>query len=102
MDSRVRLLITYDVYEDNQQPYYQYVVGEFLPAAQQLGLVLTDAWHTVYGNYPARLLSFVGRDQASVAATLDRDEWRQLEEKLLTFVSDYKRKIVPYRERFQF
>ncbi|HEY4691269.1 MAG TPA: hypothetical protein VIK33_18310 [Anaerolineae bacterium] len=102
MDKRVKLLITYDIFGDDRQTYYQYVVGEFLPSAQQLGLVLVDAWHTVYGDYPARLLSFVARDRGTLASILHRDEWKQLEDKLLTFVSDYRRKIVPYRDRFQF
>ncbi|HLF25224.1 MAG TPA: hypothetical protein VJG32_02715 [Anaerolineae bacterium] len=102
MDNRVKLLISYDILDDNQQTYYQYVVGEFLPQAQAIGLALIDAWHTAYGDYPARLLSFVARDRATLDAILQRDEWRQLEEKLHTFVVDYQRKIVPYRDRFQF
>jgi len=102
MEKRVKLLVSYDIFDDNSQPYYQYVIGEFLPTAQSIGLVLIDAWHTVYGDYPARLLSFVARDRVTLDSILARDEWQQLETKLQTFVSDYQRKIVPYRDRFQF
>jgi hypothetical protein len=102
MDKRVKLLITYDVFDDNSQAYYQYVVGEFLPSAQSIGLALIDAWHTIYGDYPARLLSFVARDRTTLDEILNRDEWQQLESKLQSFVTDYRRKTVPYRDRFQF
>lgn len=101
-DSRVKLLISYDILDEDQQAYYQYVLGEFLPRAQTLGLVLTEAWHTAFGDYPMRLLSFVARDRATLDAILARDEWQQLEEKLKTFITGYQRRIVPYRDRFQF
>ena len=102
MDKRVKLLISYDILDDNPQAYYQYVLGEFLPQVQAMGLALTDAWHTVYGDYPARLLSFVARDHATLNSILVRDDWRQLEDKLKTFVLAYQRRAVPYRDRFQF
>jgi hypothetical protein len=102
MDTRVKLLISYDILDEDQQTYYQYVLGEFLPAVQTMGLVLTDAWHTAYGDYPARLLSFVARDRATLDAILAREDWQQLENKLQVFVREYERRIVPYRDRFQF
>jgi hypothetical protein len=101
-DQRVKLLVTYDILDDNQQAYYQYVLGEFLPQVQTMGLVLTEVWHTAYGDYPARLLSFVARDRATLDSILARDDWQQLEDKLRSFVVDYQRRVVPYRERFQF
>lgn len=102
MDKRVKLLISYDILDDNQQAYYQYVLGEFLPQVQAMGLALTDAWHTAYGDYPVRLLSFVARDHATLNSILAHDDWQRLEDKLKTFVLDYKRRVVPYRDRFQF
>jgi hypothetical protein len=102
MDTRVKLLISYDILDEDQQTYYQYVLGEFLPTVQTMGLVLTDAWHTAYGDYPARLLSFVARDRATLDAILAHEDWQQLENKLQVFVREYERRIVPYRDRFQF
>jgi len=102
VDKRVKLLISYDILDDNQQAYYQYVLGEFLPQVQAMGLVLTEAWHTAYGDYPARLLSFVARDHATLDAILVHDDWERLEDKLKTFVLEYDRRVVPYRDRFQF
>ena len=101
-DTRVKLLMSYDILNDDEQAYYQYVLGEFLPKVQALGLIMTDAWHTAYGNYPARLISFVARDRAALNSILHLDEWKQLEERLQSFVAEYQIRVVPYRDRFQF
>src|SRR5512143_109328 len=101
-DSRVKMLITYDVVPELQQAYYEFVLGEWVPAAQSMGLVLSEAWHTAYGQYPIRLNGFVARSRQDLDRILASAEWQQLEEKLKRFVTGYQRKTVPYREGFQF
>jgi hypothetical protein len=96
------MLITYDVVPELQQAYYEFVLGEMIPTAQSLGLVLSEAWHTAYGDYPIRLNSFVARSKQELDRILASGEWQQLEEKLKRFVTGYQRKIAPYREGFQF
>jgi hypothetical protein len=66
-----------------------------------MGLVLSEAWHTAYGQYPVRLNGFVAKDRATLDRVLASAEWRQLEDKLKRFVTDFTRKTVPYREGFQ-
>lgn len=101
-DSRVKMLMSYDVVPELQQAYYEFVLGEMVPAAQSMGLVLSEAWHTAYGDYPIRLNGFVARDKAALDRILGSSEWQQLEDKLKRFVTGYHRKIVTYREGFQF
>lgn len=101
-ETRVKLLMSYDVVPELQQAYYEFVLGEMIPTAQSMGLVLNEAWHTAYGQYPIRLNGFVAKDRPALDRILGSAEWRELEDKLRRFVHDYKRKIVPYREGFQF
>ncbi len=101
-DPRVKMLIAYDVVPELQQAYYEFVLGEMIPTAQSLGLVLSEAWHTAYGDYPIRLNGFVARSKEELDRILVGSEWQQLENKLKRFVTGYQRKIVPYREGFQF
>ncbi len=100
-ETRVKMLISYDVVPELQQSYYEFVLGEMIPTAQSMGLQLNEAWHTAYGNYPIRLNGFVAKDRASLDRVLATPEWKSLEEKLKRFVTEYKRKIIPYREGFQ-
>jgi hypothetical protein len=101
-ETRVKMLISYDVIPELQQAYYEFVLGEMIPTAQSMGLVLSEAWHTAYGEYPIRLNGFVAHSRQELDRVLASTEWRQLEDKLKRFVSGYQRKIVPYREGFQF
>jgi hypothetical protein len=101
-EARVKMLMTYDVVPELQQAYYEFVLGELIPTAQSMGLVLSEAWHTAYGDYPIRLNGFVAHSQQELDRVLASTEWQQLEEKLKRFVNGYRRKIVPYREGFQF
>ena len=101
-EARVKMLMTYDVVPELQQAYYEFVLGEMIPTAQSLGLVLSEAWHTAYGDYPIRLNGFVARSRQELDRILASTEWQQLEEKLKRFVNGYRRKIVPFREGFQF
>jgi hypothetical protein len=96
------MLMSYDVVPELQQAYYEFVLGEMIPSAQTLGLVLSEAWHTAYGDYPIRLNGFVARSKQDLDRILATADWQQLEEKLKRFVTDYQRKTVTYRDGFQF
>ena len=101
-ETRVKMLMMYDVVPELQQAYYEFVLGEMIPSAQSLGLVLSEAWHTAYGDYPIRLNGFVARSKQELDRILASTEWQQLEDKLKRFVTGYRRKIVVYRDGFQF
>ena len=79
-DPRYKLILTYDVQQDMQDTYLQFMLGELVPAVQSLGLQMTGAWHTAYGQYPIRLIEFIGEDQAAIATVLERrcgTRWRR-------------------------
>ncbi|MFQ5576352.1 MAG: hypothetical protein ACE5G8_05115 [Anaerolineae bacterium] len=97
-----KLLLSYNIKEHRLETYYRFIMGEFLPRAQALGLAMTEGWHTAYGDYPARLLIFRPDDNASVAQILQSDEWDAIETRLGEFVSDYEKCLVRPRRTFQF
>ncbi len=100
---RVKLILTYDIIGETQDRYYQYVLSEMVPAAQSLGLYMSGAWHTAYGEYPVRLVEFVADDQAALNEVLEGPAWGRLEARLQEFVVNYRRKIVRLRDdQFQF
>jgi hypothetical protein len=102
-DPRFKLILTYDVQQDMQDTYLQFMLGELVPAVQSLGLQMTGAWHTAYGQYPIRLIEFIGEDQAAIAAVLETPLWNKMEARLLGFVANYSKKTLRVREdQFQF
>ena len=102
-DPRFKLILTYDVQQDMQDTYLQFMLGELVPAVQSLGLQMTGAWHTAYGQYPIRLIEFIGEDQAAIEAALETPLWNKMETRLLGFVANYSKKTLRVREdQFQF
>ena len=102
-DPRFKLILTYDVQQDMQDTYLQFMLGELVPAVQSLGLQMTGAWHTAYGQYPIRLIEFIGEDQAAIEAVLETPLWNKMEARLLGFVANYSKKTLRVREdQFQF
>jgi len=98
----LKLLITYNVREHRTQDYFNFLRTEFLPRAQAIGLVMTEGWQTLYGNYPSRLLAFASQTDDQLRAALAGDEWDSIETKLGEFVTDYEKRIVHARPNFQF
>jgi hypothetical protein len=99
---RYRLLMRYDIRADMYEPYYQYVMNEFVPALQAMGLYMVGVWHTAYGDYPVRQVEFVSDSLETVREVFQSDRWEQLEFKLQSYILHYERKLVRYRDRFQF
>jgi hypothetical protein len=100
---RYKLLLTYDINPDVQDSYFQFMLGELVPAVQALGLHMNGAWHTAYGRYPKRLVEFIADDQEAVESLLDAPQWLDLERRLRGYVTNYNRKVVRLRDdQFQF
>jgi len=97
----VKLLLTYNVNDGVGEEYRQFVLGEFLPAVQRMGLAVTEVWLTTYGDYPERQTELVSRDEDTMWRILTSEEWQELEERLREYVNDFGRKIVPYQPGFQ-
>jgi hypothetical protein len=96
-----KLLLTYNVNDGASEEYRQFVMGEFLPAVQKLGLAVTEVWLTAYGNYPERQTELVSRDEDTMWRVLSSEEWNELEERLRGYVTDFDRKVIPYQPGFQ-
>ncbi|MBE7555284.1 MAG: hypothetical protein HS126_29900 [Anaerolineales bacterium] len=98
----VKLLLVYDIKPHREAEYYRYVLGEFLPTLQNMGLVMVEGWHTAYGDYPMRLIAFRAQDESMMHKMLHSDEWRAAKERLLKLVRDYEERVVVARNPFQF
>jgi hypothetical protein len=101
-EPRVKLLISYDIVTEVQQEYVQFVMHEFIPRLQEMGLPMTEAWHTAYGDYPVRMAGFVAPNEQVMTRVLRSDEWKKLQRQFNQFVTNLEIKVVAYKEGFQF
>lgn len=97
----VKLIMTWDITPGREQEYFEFVVREFIPQVQQLGMELKDAWLTMYGNRPQIMASAQMPDLTAMQNILDSQDWQGLINRLLDYVENYQYKIVPARSGFQ-
>ncbi len=97
----VKLLMTWDIQPGREQEYFEFIVQEFIPTLERLGLKAEDAWFTVYGDYPQILTSVLAEDLPSVQRALQSPEWKQVVERLQEYVRNFDYKVVEARQGFQ-
>ncbi|MBN2048513.1 MAG: hypothetical protein JW750_11780 [Anaerolineaceae bacterium] len=97
-----KLIMTWDIQPEREREYFEFVIREFLPGVQNLGLELTDAWATVYGDRPQIQVGAISDSIDIVRGVLRSEEWDELESKLLDYVVNYHHKVVNQRKGFQF
>ena len=97
-----KLLLAYNIKPNREAEYYRYVLGEFLPSLQDVGLMMIEGWHTAYGDYPIRLIVFRAQDDVDIRDILTGKEWQRGKDKLLKLVFDYEERLVPAKNVFQF
>jgi hypothetical protein len=101
MSEQVKLVLSYDIKPGQENAYRRFVLEDFLPQAQELGLMPTDAWHTAYGNYPSRLLAFVADDLDSMQAVRTKPEWQNMMKKLGNYTSNLNQRVILFHGGFQ-
>jgi hypothetical protein len=97
----VKLLMSWDILPGREQEYFEFVVREFIPEIQELGLEPTDAWVTVYGDQPQILSSAEVKSKDTLDGILSSVEWDQLLVKLNDYVENFEYKMVISKPGFQ-
>lgn len=97
----VKLLMSWDILPGREQDYFEFVVRDFIPGVQKLGLQPSDAWYTYYGDHPQILAGFTMKELIEMEQVLDSQEWQELNRQLLDYVEDLDFKIVRARGGFQ-
>jgi len=97
----VKLLMTWDIRLGREQEYFEFVVREFIPQIQRLGLEPADAWYTVYGDHPQIMVSAKSETLTFLKQVMHSSEWESMINKLLDFVENFHQKTVIDHPGFQ-
>lgn len=97
-----KLMVKFDIRPEDYERYMHYVLKEFIPGLERMALYPLMAWHTAYGDHPIRQLEFVSESLEIVNVALASEKWIKLEETLKCYTFNYHRKVIPFRDRFQF
>ncbi len=97
----VKLLMTWDLLPGREQEYFEFVVRDFIPGVQRMGMEPSDAWFTMYGRSPQILAAMQMPTMTSIKDVLGSSEWNELTTRLMEYVQNFNYKIVPARAGFQ-
>ena len=97
----IKLLMTWDIIPGKEQEYFEFVVREFVPGMHSLGIQPSEAWYTTYGNRPQILTGGVAKDLGAMQSMLDTQEWEELRNRLMAYVTNFEWKVVRARGGFQ-
>lgn len=97
----IKLLMTWDILPGREQEYFEFVVRDFIPGLQSLGMEPSDAWYTMYGDQPQIMTAAQMESISVLQSTLESSEWDSLTNRLLDYVENFDYKIVPARSGFQ-
>lgn len=97
----VKILMTWDILPGREQDYFEFVVRDFIPAMQRLGMEVSDAWFTMYGDQPQILAAAQMPSINALNHVLQAPDWQELTNRLLDYVENFDYKIVQSRSGFQ-
>lgn len=97
----VKLLMTWDILPGREQEYFEFVVRDFIPGLQRMGMEPSDAWFTMYGNQPQIMAAAQMNSIQDLQTILDSTDWEGLTRQLMEYVENYEFKVVPARSGFQ-
>jgi hypothetical protein len=93
--SMVKLLMQWDIKAGREQDFSEFVVREFAPKLMQLGVQPNEVLYTMYGEGPQMLAIGLIESREKAGEILQSSGWKKLHGKLLTFVTNYRQKVVP-------
>jgi hypothetical protein len=97
----VKLLMTWDILPNQEQEYFEFVMGDFLPEIKLLGIRPVDVWYTLYGEQPQIMIAAKTQSQAALNVAMASKEWQRLLDSLVQFVENFSYKIISARTGFQ-
>ncbi len=96
-----KLLLSWDILPGREQEYFEFVVREFIPGIQALGLEPSDAWLTIYGDQPQILTGMKISSLNLLNNAIASQEWDGMIVKLLDYVENLEIKTVKAKPGFQ-
>ena len=100
---RNKLLLTWNIRPGNEKEHFQRI-RQFVSKLSTVGLELTDAWYTIYGEAPQVLLgiSVQGGQEEYLDSLLSSKDWEDLLGEIRPYIADYRQRVVTATGHFQF
>ncbi len=97
----VKILLSYDMRRGKEEACQRYVMQTLAPGLARLGLRITDAWYTLWGDAPQILGGGIVSDLEKAREITQSGEWRELVAGLEPYVENFQVRAVKANGRVQ-
>lgn len=96
-----KLIMRWNVRPETESEYFEFLVHEFIPGMNKLGVSEFQVWYTAYGECEQKLASGITPSREDMNSALNNEKWEELHEKLQNFVENFSQKVIPATRGFQ-
>ena len=96
-----KLVMNWDIRPETESEYFEFLVHEFIPEINRLGIGEIQVWYTTYGECEQKLATGITEDMEQMQTALGSDDWGKMTEKLNSYVTDLNLKVISANKGFQ-
>ena len=96
-----KLVMNWDIRPETESEYFEFLVHEFIPGMNRLGIGEIQVWYTTFGECEQKLATGVTPDMEQMQTALGSEDWEKMTEKLNGYVTDLHLKVIPATKGFQ-
>ena len=93
--------MNWDIRPETESEYFEFLVHEFIPGMNRLGIGEIQVWYTTFGECEQKLATGITPDIEQMQTALRSDDWGKMTEKLNDYVTDLQLKVIPATKGFQ-
>jgi hypothetical protein len=97
----IKLLMSWNIRPEKESEYFEFLVHEFIPALNRLGVEDILVWYTAYGDVEQKLAEGVVPSEEKMHEVLESEEWIIASDKLQSYVVDFRIKAIEASKGFQ-
>ena len=94
-EDTVKFNQTWDLYGDKKE-YGRYVIDEFYPLLEELGISVAREWEVLIGDGPSIICEGRAKDINNLIGNLQSDKFQDAKQKLKLFVENYESRILTF------
>ena len=96
-----KILMSWDIRQETESEYFEFLVHEFIPGLNKLGIIEIQVWYTQYGNCEQKLASGIAPTPQKMAQAMQSEQFEDLINKLGTYVTNFDQKVISATNGFQ-
>lgn len=96
-----KLVMRWDIRPEMESEYFEFLVHEFIPALNRLGIADIQVWYTAFGECEQKQAEGVAQSADRIQKILQSEEWLLLTDKLQNYVRNFSQKVIPATRGFQ-